>query len=467
VVSFPWHERGRAEAIANAAFQLAERRIDPPSRLLRQIAEAGTQPPEWITDAERHVQAISISGTNGKSTTTRMIAHILLSAGRHVGVTTSDGVIVDDVVVEEGDLTGPMGAQSVLRNKAVDVAVLETARGGILLRGLGYESNEASILTNISADHLDVQGLHTLPELAEVKSVICRITKPTGAVILNADDPLVAAVARRVKAEVCFFSMRPSNPRMRRHLARGRRGLFVEDGWIVEAGGAVRRKIVRVEEVPATMRGAARHNIANALAAAGGARALGATREEVAAGLRSFRPTSDRMPGRMNFYRSGNRIVVIDFAHNPAGLEVILDTIEGVIGKRGKRTATLTSIIGGAGDRPDDKLRSVGRLAGGHSDEVAIKESLHYLRGRTRPSMIGELLVGLAETGVKAASVPVYIDEPTALRAELTTLGRAAATIDDERQHWLVMMTHEDRPGVSTTLADLGFESVADPSELA
>ena len=186
VVSFPWHEQGRAEAIAGLAFRLAERRADPrsrsalPSQLIRQIRDANARPPSWITDDERRVPAISISGTNGKSTTTRMIANILRTAGRHVGVTTSDGVIVDDELVEEGDLTGPLGAQSVLRNPDIDVAVLETARGGILLRGLGYQSNDASVLTNVSPDHLDLQGLHTLPELAEVKSVIARVTKPEG-----------------------------------------------------------------------------------------------------------------------------------------------------------------------------------------------------------------------------------------------------------------------------------------------
>ena len=130
-----------------------------------------------------------------------------------------------------------MGAQSVLRNPDVDVAVLETARGGILLRGLGYQSNDASVLTNVSPDHLDLQGLHTLPELAEVKSVIARVTRPEGVVVLNADDELVAAVARHVKAPVCFFSLKPASARIRRHLAAGGRAMLAEDGWIVEAVG--------------------------------------------------------------------------------------------------------------------------------------------------------------------------------------------------------------------------------------
>ena len=152
-----------------------------------------------------------------------------------------------------------------------------------------------------------------------------------------------------------------------------------------------RNKIVALTNVPATMRGAALHNVANALAAAGGAMALGATRQQVAAGLRTFQPTSAQMPGRLNFYRLDDRVVLVDFAHNEAGLRVVLDTVDALIGKRGKRVATLSTIVGTAGDRPDDGLRAVGRLAGERSDQIAIKETLHYLRGRSRQSVIGEL----------------------------------------------------------------------------
>jgi cyanophycin synthetase len=472
VVTFPWHEGGRAEAIARAAFRLVERRADPrattppPAQLLRAIRDADTRPPSWITDEERRIPSVSISGTNGKSTTTRMIGHILRSAGRHVGMTTSDGVIVDDETVEEGDLTGPLGAQRVLLDESVDVAVLETARGGILLRGLGFQSSDAAVLTNISPDHLDLQGLHTLPELAEVKSVIARATRPTGTVVLNADDPLVATMARHVRAPVTYFSLRPDSARVRHHLAGGGRAILLADGWLVEAIDGRRHPIVAAADIPATFGGAARHNIANALAAAGGAIALGATLDQVAGGLRTFRPTADKMPGRLNMYRLGRRVVIIDFAHNPAGLEVLLDMAEALIGRRGRRAATLSAVIGGAGDRPDDALHTVGRLAGQRSDQVAIKETLHYLRGRTRQSMLGELYTGLAEGGVRRADVPVYQDEPSAVRGELTTEGRLAA-LDDGRPHWLVVMCHEDRPGVAAVLNELGAMPVSDPSEIA
>jgi cyanophycin synthetase len=468
VVSFPWHERERAETIARAALRLTESAAEGSlERALRRVRQAGTTPPEWISDEERRVRVVSISGTNGKSTTTRMISHILREAGHRVGTTTSDGVLIDGELVEEGDLTGPLGAQRVLRDPQVELAVLETARGGIMLRGVGYQSNEAAVLTNVSADHLDLQGIHTLPELAEVKSVIARITRRGGTVVLNADDPLVAALARRMRAEVCFFSLRSTSARVRRHLARGGRAMVLEAGWLVELEDVDQRRIVNVTEVPSTLAGLARHNVANALAATGAARALGATLQQVADGLRSFRPSSSNMPGRLNLYLKGRRLVIVDFAHNEAGVSALLDMAEELVGKGPQRRGTISAVIGTAGDRPDDSLRGIGRIAAERADEVAIKETLKYLRGRSRQSMIGELQAGLRQGGLRnTGGLAVYEDEPSAARGELTTRGRLAAA-DDGRQHVLLLMCHEDRPGVEAELQRLGFTPVLDAADLA
>ena len=350
------------------------------------MREAGGRAPDWVTDEERRLRIISVSGTNGKSTTARMFTHICRTAGMHVGTTTTDGVLVDEQLIEGGDYTGPAGARAVFAQPELDMGVLETARGGILLRGLGYQSNDASVLTNISADHLDLQGVHTLPELAEVKSVICRVTRPEGAVALNADDPLVAATARYVTAPVFYFTAGPARGRVRRHLDGGGTAFTVEDGCIVERAGDRRSEIVALDEVPATLLGLAKHNVSNALAAVAGARALGISAKDVANGLRDFLNTAELMPGRLNLYVRGDELAIIDYAHNEAGLEALLDTAEGLIGKRGKRRATMTVIIGTAGDRPDDSLRAIGRLAAERGDRVAIKESLTFLRGeRARP----------------------------------------------------------------------------------
>jgi cyanophycin synthetase len=367
-------------------------------------------------------------------------------------------VLVDEKMIEPGDFTGPAGARAVFEQRGVEVGVLETARGGILLRGLGYESNDASVLTNISADHLDLQGVHTLPELAEVKSVICRVTKPDGAVALNADDPLVAAVARWVKAPVFFFATRAGNARIRRHVADGGTAFVVEEGTIVQLSGKRRTAIVALEDVPATLLGAARHNVSNALAATAGARALGIAPADIAAGLRDFLNTAELMPGRMNLYVRGDELVMIDYAHNDAGLAALLDTAEALLGRKGRRRASVTVVIGTAGDRPDDSLRAIGRLAAEHGDRVAIKESLTFLRGRTRAGVIGELVAGVREARRAPSDVPVYIDELAALKAQLDGNAASAAT-----PHVVVEMCHEQRPEVRDYLLATGFDEVTDP----
>jgi cyanophycin synthetase len=472
VVCFPWRESEKAETIAEAAYRLVE---NPSERLfqraLRRIAEAGSTPPAWIRTDEvrptgKRVPLISISGTNGKSTTTRMLTHMAMGAGMHVGTTTTDGVLVNERMMEPGDFTGPMGARAVLTNPELDMAVLETARGGILLRGLGYDANDASVLTNVSADHLDLQGLHTLPELVEVKSVICRVTRPKGTVVLNADDALVAAVSQRVKARVFYFSLKPGSARIRSHLRRGGTAFVLDDGWLVEASRTRRRRIIAATDVPATLGGLARHNVANALAAIAGARALRIPYATIAGGLRDFHNSPELMPGRLNLYRRANRLVIIDYAHNEAGLMALLDTAEGLIGRRGRRRATLSAIIGAAGDRPDDALRAVGRLAAERADEVALKEDLPFLRGRTRQSALGELREGIRSGGGNPTAVPDYIDEQTALRGELSTAGRLAAD-ESDTPRVTILMCHAHREEVADFLAEAGFEPVRDLSEVA
>ena len=471
VVAFPWHEADRAEAVARAALRLAEEDNSARAerlfkRYARRVADTqGGRPPEWVRDAERRIPIISVSGTNGKSTTTRMLAHIAALAGKRVGMTTTDGVIVGGRMIEEGDYTGPAGAHAVLERDDLDLGVMESARGGILLRGLGYESNDASVLTNISADHLDLQGIHTLPELAEVKSVICRVTKASGTVVLNADDPLVAGVASRVKANVAYFSLKPRSARVRAHLARGGKAFVHDEGWLLEVTAGRRRRIVAAADVPPTLGGVALYNVANALAAAAGARALGFSIDAVAAGLRGFQNSADMAPGRLNLYRNGSRLVVIDYAHNEAGLRALLDTIEGLIGRRGRRKATLTAIIGSAGDRPDDMMRAVGRLAAERADEVAIKEDLPFLRGRSRASALGELRAGITSGGMNAGEVPDYIDEVTALVGELATEGRLAADTSGAPRV-AVLMCHAHREEVARALSEAGFRPVASVDEV-
>jgi len=411
---------------------------------------------------------VSITGTNGKSTVTRLITHILKVAGKRVGTTTSDGVLVDERLVDPGDWTGPAGAWQILARSDVDVGVLETARGGLVLRGMGYESNDASVVTNVTSDHLDLQGIHTLPELAEVKSTVARATRSDGWAVLNADDPLVAAIARRVRSRVAMFSIAASGAgAVRRAVAGGGRGYVIRDGWLTEIDGSskdgpVEHRIVEVSRVPITLGGLARHNVANALAAAGAARGLGVTLTQLRDGLTDFEPSSERSPGRLNLFRLGSRIVIVDFAHNEAGVSAVLDVAEGIAGGGAGRMAPVTAIVGTAGDRPDDTLRGIGKIAGKRAQRVAIKETLKYLRGRSRESIVGEITAGIAAAGRRTEDVPVYESETAALRGEL-------AHNDGDRTDTprvLVLMCHEEREEVFALLAKLGARPIDVATEL-
>lgn len=466
VVAWPYHGAERARAIAEAALDLAARSVSPGRRVrltntqARAVAgwralieAAAATPPGWIRDDTRRMPVISVTGTNGKSTVTRLITHILRLAGRRVGTTTSDGIMVDEDLVEPGDWTGPGGAAAVLGRSDVDVAVLETARGGLILRGLGYESNDASVLTNISSDHLDAGGVHTLAQLTEVKATVCRVTRPGGWVVLNADDPFASAVARRVRASVAWFTLGAAAPA---RVRRARRLYLVEDGVLVEHESGVRHPLIAVAEVPVTLGGLARHNVANALAAAAGARAMGATRQAVASGLRDFRPSPDLSPGRLNVFALGPTTVIVDFAHNEAGTEAILHVARGLAAG-----APVTAIVGTAGDRPDDTLTGIGRLAGRLADRVVIKETRRYLRGRAAGAVVRLLREGAAEAGVDPGQVGVHATETAALEAELSGAG-----LGGDGRRVVVLFCHEQRPEVFALLDRLGARPVADPSPI-
>jgi cyanophycin synthetase len=293
--------------------------------------------------------------------------------------------------------------------------------------------------------------------------VVARITKPDGWVVLNADDGHVAGIAAKVRGQVAYFTLEgDDSARVRRHLRGGGRAYLVRDGVLGEAEGETWRPLGSLADVPVVLGGAARHNVANALAAAGGARAMGASLESVRAGLRSFVPTTDDSRGRLNVFRDDRRVVIVDFAHNEAGVAVLLDVVDAVargVGVDGKR-APISGIVGLAGDRPDDTLRGVGKQIAQRVDRFVQKEMLHYLRGRTRESVLGEIRAGAREGGWKD-EIPVYGDEPEALSAELDRTESA------ENTEVIFLLCHEDREGVYRLLASRNIAPVNDPKELA
>jgi len=398
--------------------------------------------PEWVRDVERRVPIVGITGTNGKTTTTRLISHVLREAGRSVGWSSSSGVYIDGSQVLEGDYTGPSGARRVLQEPDLDVAVLETSRGGILLRGIAYESNDVSVFTNVSADHLDLLGVRTIEGLLAVKSIVVRVTKGSGFAILNADDPLVRSLAPEIRATPIFVSRDASNPTVLNHVAAGGIALVLQDGWLTLFRRGQIIPVARVGEIPVSYGGRAMHMVENALCAAGACIALGLDPEEIAAGLASFRNTPDLNPGRLHVYDLGGTTVVIDYAHNEAGLGHLLRFGKTYLGEGGR----LVSVIGTAGDRPDDALREIGRLAATESDAVVIKETTKYLRGRGSAAEMTDLLV----EGV--AGVPGVPWETLA-----TELGGVeAALVDRSPGDVVVVMCIEQTDEVRNLLGNAG-----------
>jgi cyanophycin synthetase len=441
-IAFPWRRRTIAQSIGTSAARLALGRSTDRRELsgLRSIALG---PMAHLT--RPRIPIVAITGTNGKSTTTRLIAHILANARRTVGMTNSDGIYVRGELIEAGDWTGFGGASRVLAEPGLDVAVLETARGGILLRGIGYAANDVSVVTNVSADHLGLQGIDTVDELADVKAAIVRITKRDGWAVLNADDPRAWAMRRQTRANIYAFSLDGRNGPIDETLDAGGRAAVLERGWLVlRAAGRRPRRLAEASTVPVTFAGLSRYNVANALAAAAACDALGLTTRQIAAGLRSFGLDAETNPGRLNLFERSGTFAIVDFAHNEAGLAGLLDVARAIAGRGKVRLA-----FGTAGDRTDEILNRLGVLAGG-ADDVIIAEKEHYLRGRDLEEM-NELLRAGAREGGYTDDIP---SAPSEVEALSHLLGRAG------RGDVCVVMAHVERSELITRLEADGFRPV-------
>jgi cyanophycin synthetase len=448
IVAFPWRRRTIAQAIGAAASRLALG-IGRESRELRALRAMALGPLPALP--RPRIPIVAITGTNGKSTTTRLLAHIATVAGRRVGMTNSDGIYVRGELVEAGDWTGYGGAGRVLAEPGLDLGVLETARGGILLRGIGYAENDVSVVTNVSADHLGLQGIDTLDELAEVKGAIVRITKRDGWAVLNAQDERVWRMRRHTRANLYAFSLDPDAPAVREALTAGGGGAVLHDGWLVlRRAGRRALRLAPADELPVTFGGLSAYNVANALAASAAADALGIRPARIRAGLRTFAQDSASNPGRMNLFQRDERLALVDFAHNEAGLAGLLEVcrrLSGADGSRRGRRGRVRVAIGTAGDRSDEILHNLGALAGAGADEVVICEKRHYLRGRELDDMNRILRDGVAAAGYRG-EVPAYPTELEALRALLarTRRGDVAA-----------VMSHAERQAIFDWLQSRGW----------
>jgi cyanophycin synthetase len=440
VVAYPWRDRNRARALGEAVATVLDEGVAALPVAVESVtsAEKGPGP----TTLRPTVPVVAVTGTNGKTTTSRMIAHIARESGLHVGWSNTDGIYVDGVQVEAGDYSGPSGAGRVLAHPLVEFAVTETARGGILLKGIGLTHNDVSVVTNVTADHLGLQGIDTVDQLAEVKGVVPRITKKTGWAVLNADDPRVLAMRAITKARPWIFTRDPDSPAIRDVLAHGGRATTVMDGWLtVLRPGEELDPLIEVADVPMTLAGLSRFNVENALAAGSAALAAGLARTAVIDGLRSFLPDGEHNPGRMNIFTLDGFSVVLDLAHNEASLQALLEVMQGVVAP-GSRVLLGLGVVG---DRTDELIEELAEIAAKGADEVVIGHKQQYLRGRTTEELDTLMRAGAARVGVE--TLPSYPTELESLQV-LVAMAQPGDVVG--------LMCHAERIDVVEWLERLG-----------
>ena len=337
------------------------------------------------------IPIIAITGTNGKTTTTRLIAHIVKNNGFRVGFTTSDGIYIQNHLMEKGDTTGPISAEYILKDPNVEFAVLETARGGILRSGLGFSRCDIGIITNIQEDHLGISDIHDLKDLSRVKSVVVESIKKDGWAVLNGEDEYCLKIAAKLNCNVALFSLDENNPAIIEHCKNGGIAAIYENGFVTIKKGDWKIRVEKATLIPLTMNGKAKFMIANVLAATLASYLYGFKIEDIKLSLTTFLPGAAQTPGRMNVFKFSKFKVMIDFAHNPTGYRGIEDYLQSVEAKR------KIGIISGIGDRRDDDIKECARIAARMFDHIIIRQE-KYLRGRTEKQIIDLIIDGIKES---------------------------------------------------------------------
>jgi cyanophycin synthetase len=431
-ISVPVRETGGGIVEVNAApgFRMHTHPTEGEAQYVAKPVIDGLFPP----GTPSRIPILAVTGSNGKTTTARMIAHIMKGMGRKVGMTSTDGIFVDGRLVRKGDMSGPRSASTVLQNPTVDLAVFEVARGGILREGLGYQRNDVAVVLNVTGDHLGLGGITSIRQLANVKQVVVEAVPRDGTAVLNADDPLVAAMGRHCSGSVIYFGLDPENESIKRQASRGRRAVTLEPGrngdMIVLRQGRKSMPLVWTHLLPATFEGRAKMNVQNALAATAAAWAAGAHLHDIRQGLRTFTTSYYMAPGRLNMFELDGYRVIVDYAHNPPAVQSLGEFVEQLAepspgGRRPLVTGRRIGVMATAGDRRDEDIVELGRTAARFFDTLILREDANN-RGRPR----GETAM-LIERGVRAAmaeqarteTIEVVLDELEATRRALD-LGR-------------------------------------------
>jgi cyanophycin synthetase len=386
-ISKPLSETGGAvlEVNAGPGFRM---HLAPTTGLPRNVAAPVIDKLFPIKGDTGRIPIIALTGTNGKTTTSRLIAHIAKMSGYRVGYTTSDGVYIQNRLLMTGDCTGPASAEFVLKDPTVNFAVLECARGGLLRAGLGFKKCDVGIVTNVAADHLGLKGIHTIEQLAKVKGVIPETVLPDGYTILNADDDLVYDMRRSVQSNVALFSMDENNPRIKALQRLHGITAVYENGYVTICRGEWKMRLMRAENIPLTYGGKAKFMIQNVLAAVLAAHVQGISNEDIKAALETFIPSAAQTPGRLNLFEFENFKILLDYAHNPAGMRALkkfTDELEATV---------KVGIIAGIGDRRVEDNNEMGKIASEMFDEIIIRQDKR-LRGKTEEELIKMLADGI------------------------------------------------------------------------
>ncbi len=428
--------------------------------------------------APSRIPIVAVTGTNGKTTTSRMIAHIFKGMGKKVGMTSTDGVVIDERLVIRADASGPKSARMVLQNPRVDFAVFEVARGGILREGLGYERNDVAVVLNVQPDHLGLRGINTIEQLAEVKAVPVEAVPRDGHAVLNADDPLVRAMRRRSSGEVVWFSMEPKGTEIRdfidTHCRRGGKAVVLEKSdrgeMIVVRHGAREMQLAWTHLLPATFGGRALMNVQNSLAAAAAAFAAGAPLHDIRQGLRTFSTSYYLSPGRLNEIEVDGVQVIIDYCHNAPGMRALGDFVDKV-GESLMNTSDLAKpsrlgVIATAGDRRDEDMLELGTVAADHFDVIVVREDI-ALRGRAPGETADLVAQGVRRRigeGARCKQVEIVLDEIDATKHAMSRANRGDLVVICVDKHAAVVAeleswSHRAQAGAHTT----DEEPVGDP----